>query len=882
MHYRISFILVTFICLFGFALAGKAQDANTDESSKPVILYSGTPKKYEIADIKVEGVKNYEDYVLIGLSGLSVGQSISVPGDEITSAIKRYWRHGLFSNVKITAEKIEDGKVWLKISLTQRPRISEIRYHGVKKSERQDLEARLGLVKGSQITPNLVDRAKTLIKRYFDDKGFKNAEVIISQKDDISNENQVIVDVNIDKKEKIKVHEITIVGNKAIKTSKLKRVMKKTNEKGKLLNLFRTKKFINEKYEEDKQLIIDKYNELGYRDAVIVTDSVTPYDDKTVNVYMEIDEGDKYYLRNVTWVGNTLYPSEQLNYLLRMKKGDVYNQKLLNERLSTDEDAIGNLYYNNGYLFYNLDPVEINIDGDSIDLEMRIYEGRQATINKIKINGNDRLYENVVRRELRTRPGQLFSRDDLMRSMREIQQMGHFDAENIHPDIQPDPMNGTVDIAYDLVSKANDQVEFSAGWGQTGIIGKLSLKFTNFSLANLLHPGDNYRGILPQGDGQTLTVSGQTNAKYYQSYSISFFDPWFGGKRPNSFSISAFYSRQTDISSRYYNDSYYNNYYNSMYSGYGGYGMYNYGNYNNYENYYDPDKSIQMWGLSVGWGKRLKWPDDYFTLSAELAYQRYILKDWQYFPVTNGKCNNISLNLTLARSSIDNPLFPRQGSEFSLSAQITPPYSLFDGRNYKGYYTSTGSITQDNRNKLYNWVEYHKWKFKAKTYTALMDYQAHPKCLVLMSRIEFGLLGHYNKYKKSPFETFDVGGDGMTGYSSYATESVALRGYENSSLTPYGREGYAYTRLGIELRYPLMLETSTNIYVLGFLEAGNAWNDINKFNPFDLKRSAGVGVRIFLPMIGMMGIDWAYGFDKVFGSSSAGGSHFHFVLGQEF
>lgn len=882
MHYRISFILVTFICLFGFVLAGRAQDANTDESSKPVILYSGTPKKYEIADIKVEGVKNYEDYVLIGLSGLSVGQSISVPGDEITSAIKRYWRHGLFSNVKITAEKIEDGKVWLKISLTQRPRISDIRYHGVKKSERQDLETRLGLVKGSQITPNLVDRAKTLIKRYFDDKGFKNAEVIISQKDDIANENQVIVDVNIDKKEKIKVHEITITGNKAIKTSKLKRVMKKTNEKGKLLNLFRTKKFINEKYEEDKQLIIDKYNELGYRDAVIVTDSVTPYDDKTVNVYIDIDEGDKYYLRNVTWVGNTLYPAEQLDYLLRMKKGDVYNQKLLNERLSTDEDAIGNLYYNNGYLFYNLDPVEINIDGDSIDLEMRIYEGRQATINKIKINGNDRLYENVVRRELRTRPGQLFSRDDLMRSMREIQQMGHFDPENIHPDIQPDPMNGTVDIAYDLVSKANDQVEFSAGWGQTGIIGKLSLKFTNFSLANLLHPGENYRGILPQGDGQTLTVSGQTNAKYYQSYSISFFDPWFGGKRPNSFSISAFYSRQTDISSRYYNDSYYNNYYNSMYSGYGGYGMYNYGNYNNYENYYDPDKSIQMWGLSVGWGKRLKWPDDYFTLSAELSYQRYILKDWQYFPVTNGKCNNISLNLTLARSSIDNPLFPRQGSEFSLSAQITPPYSLFDGRDYKGYYTSTGAITQDNRNKLYNWVEYHKWKFKAKTYTALMDYQAHPKCLVLMSRVEFGLLGHYNKYKKSPFETFDVGGDGMTGYSSYATESIALRGYENSSLTPYGREGYAYTRLGIELRYPLMLETSTNIYVLGFLEAGNAWNDINKFNPFDLKRSAGVGVRIFLPMIGMMGIDWAYGFDKVFGSSSAGGSNFHFVLGQEF
>lgn len=880
MHYRISFIFVTFICLSCFALPGMAQNADTDESSKPVILYSGTPKKYEIADIKVDGVKNYEDYVLIGLSGLSVGQTISVPGDEITGAIKRYWRHGLFSNVSITAEKVEGNKIWLKISLTQRPRISDIRYHGVKKSEREDLQTKLGLVKGSQITPNLVDRAKVLIKRYFDDKGFKNAEIIISQKDDPNNENQVLVDVDIDKKEKVKVHKITIVGNEAIKTSKLKRVMKKTNEKGKLLNLFRTKKFVNEKYEEDKQLIIDKYNELGYRDARIVKDSVSRYDDKTVDVYIELEEGDKYYLRNVSWVGNTLYPSEQLNYLLRMKKGDVYNQKLLNERLNTDDDAIGNLYYNNGYLFYSLEPVEVNIDNDSIDLEMRIYEGRQATINKVKINGNDRLYENVVRRELRTRPGELFSREDLMRSMREIQQMGHFDPENIKPDIQPDPINGTVDIGYDLVSKANDQVEFSAGWGQTGIIGKLSLKFTNFSLANLLHPGENYRGILPQGDGQTLTISGQTNARYYQQYSISFFDPWFGGKRPNSFSLSAFYSRQTDISSNYYNSSYYNNYYNNYYSGLGGYGSYNYGNYyNNYENYYDPDKSIQMWGLAAGWGKRLKWPDDYFTLSAELSYQRYILKDWQYFPVTNGKCNDLSINLTLARSSVDNPIYPRQGSEFSLSAQLTPPYSLFDGKDYAAY----NQYNQDDVNKMHQWVEYHKWKFKSKMYLPLLNPMTVKKTPVLMTRVEFGLLGHYNKYKKSPFGTFDVGGDGMTGYSSYATESIALRGYENSSLTPYrGQEGYAYTRVGVELRYPLMLETSTNIYVLGFLEAGNAWHDVKNFNPFDLKRSAGFGVRIFLPMIGLMGIDWAYGFDSVLGDKSAGGSRFHFILGQEF
>lgn len=878
MQYRYSFIFVAFICLFCFTAPAVAQDVEAttnDETPKPVILYSGTPKKYEIADIAVEGVTNYEDYVLIGLSGLSKGQTITVPGEEITQAIKRYWRHGLFSNVQITAEKIVDDKIYLKIKLAQRPRISDIRYSGVKKSERQDLEARLGLVKGSQITPNLIDRAKTLIKRYFDDKGFKNADVTIAQKDDPTNENQVLVDVIIDKKEKVKVNKITIAGNEAIKTSKLKRVMKKTNEKGKLLNLFRTKKFVNENYEADKQRIVDKYNELGYRDARIITDSVTNYDNRTVDVFIEVEEGDKYYLRNITWVGNTLYPSDQLNYLLRMKKGDVYNQKLLEERISTDEDAIGNLYYNNGYLFYNLDPVEVNIVGDSIDLEMRIFEGRQATINKIKINGNDRLYENVVRRELRTRPGALFSREDLMRSMREIQQMGHFDPENISPDIQPDQVNGTVDIAYDLVSKANDQVEFSAGWGQTGIIGKLSLKFTNFSIGNLVKKTDNYRGILPQGDGQTLTISGQTNADYYQSYSISFFDPWFGGKRPNSFSVSAYFSLQTDISSRYYNSAYMNNMYNSYYGGYyGGYGSYS--GYNNYENYYDPDKSIKMFGLSLGWGKRLKWPDDYFTLSAELSYQKYILSEWLYFPVTDGNCNNISLGITLSRSSIDNPIFPRNGSEFTFSVHATPPYSLFDGVDYGKYNLNS----QDDVNKMHKWVEYHKWKFKSKTYTALSGAKKTP---VIMTRVEYGLLGHYNKNKKSPFETFDVGGDGMTGYSSYATESIALRGYENSSLTPNRSSmGYAYSRLGLELRYPLMLEPTTSIYVSGFLEAGNAWSDISKFNPFDLKRSAGVGVRIFLPMIGMMGIDWAYGFDKVFGSKQYSGSQLHFILGQEF
>ena len=885
MQNRFSLLLLIAACLSSAPMGGYAQDNNTTEQSdKPVILYNGTPKKYEIADIKVSGVKNYEDYVLIGISGLAVGQTITVPGDDITSAVKRYWRHGLFSDVKITADKIVDNKIYLSIQLTQRPRITDIVIHGVKKSEREDLQAKLGMAKGTQVTPNLIDRAKILIKKHFDEKGFKNAEVNIIEREDPENKEQVYVDVNIDKKAKVKVHQITIDGNEVLTDKKLKRVMKKTNEKGKLINLFRAKKFINERYEEDKQKIIDKYNELGYRDAQIVVDSVSPYDEKTVDVYMKIYEGQKYYLRDITWVGNTVYPSDLLNEQLRMKRGDVYNQKLLNDRISNDEDAIGNNYYNRGYVFYRLDPVEVNIDGDSIDLEMRITEGPQASISHVRINGNDRLYENIVRRELRTRPGDLFSKEALERSYREIAQMGHFNPENIKPDVQPNFQDGTVDINWGLESKANDQVEFSAGWGQTGIIGKLSLKFTNFSFANLFRKNDNYRGILPQGDGQTLTISGQTNGRYYQSYSVSFFDPWFGGKRPNSFSVSAFYSIQTDVSSQYYNSAYMNNYYN-MLSGYGYYG--GYGNYyDNYESYYDPDKSIKMFGVSVGWGKRLRWPDDYFTLSAELSYQRFMLKDWSYLYIklnngqymNTGNCNNLSLNLTLSRNSTDNPIFPRYGSEFSASLQITPPYSLFSKKDYSTY----GKDNYHDAASMYKWIEYHKWKFKSKIYIPLMDPITVKRTPVLMGRVEFGLLGHYNKYKKSPFETFDVGGDGMTGYSSYATESIALRGYENSSLTPYGSEGYAYTRLGLELRYPLMLETSTSIYALTFVEAGNAWHDVNKFNPFELKRSAGVGVRIFLPMIGMMGIDWAYGFDKIMGSSQYGGSQFHFILGQEF
>ena len=559
---KVCFLTGLFFCLLFSApltaqISAVSGEAPVDTVYNPVVDYGSMPRKYEIADITVSGATdNYEDFVIIGYSGLTVGDEIEIPGDAITNAVKRFWKQGLFSDIAISITKIAGNKVWLNIALQQRPRISEVNYIGIKKSEREELEQRLGLIKGNQITPNLVDRAKLLIKRYYDEKGFKNAEVSIYQKDDLSHENQVIVDIEIDKKDKIKIHKIYFSGNKVLSDRKLRRTMKKTSQRKYLPTLFRPKKFVPERYAADLELIIGKYNELGYRDAVILSDSVVPYNDKTVDIYIDVEEGDQYFIRNINWVGNTVYTTDQLNRVLRMEPGDVYNQKLLTERTSTDEDAIANIYMDNGYLFFRLDPIENNVVNDSIDLELSIFEGPQATINKVTITGNDRLYEHVVRRELRTLPGELFNRSELMRSMREIMQTGHFNPETMDVKPEPDYENGTVDLTYVLESKANDQVELSAGWGQTGIIGRLSLKFTNFSIKNLFNP-KTYKGIIPQGDGQTLTLSVQTNARYYQSYSMSFFEPWFGGKRPNSLSFSIYYSKSTALSTSFYNDNYY-------------------------------------------------------------------------------------------------------------------------------------------------------------------------------------------------------------------------------------------------------------------------------------------------------------------------------------
>lgn len=876
MKYKLLLIFAAVAMVFGNNV--KAAEQN-DTIYNPTIIFSGMPKKYEIAGLRVEGLQNYEDYIVIGYSGLSIGDVVEIPGDDITNAAKRFWRQGLFSKIQIRVEKIYGNKAWLVFDLRQQPRISKINYTGCKKGEKEELEQRLSLMPGNQITQNIVNRAKEIITAFFKQKGFGNVTVDIRLTPDLSKENEMIVDINVNKNEKVKVHKIYIAGNDVLSDNKIQRVMKKTNEKKKLVNLFRQKKFVESDYENDLDLIIKKYNELGYRDARIVSDSVAQYNEKQVDVYIEVEEGKQYFISDITWAGNTVYPSSTLDNILGIKPGDVYNQTLLNKRTTEDEDAVANLYMNNGYLFFQLVPIESKIEGDSIALEMRVMEGPQARINSIVINGNDRLYEKVIRRELHVKPGELFSKDDLMRSAREIAQTGHFDPENM--DIRPEPNNenGTVDLIFNLTSKNSDQVELSAGWGQTGVIGKVSLKFTNFSLKNLFNTS-SYKGIIPQGEGQTFTISAQTNAKYYQAYSLSFLDPWFGGKRPNSLSVSAYYSRQTGVNSQFYNNNMNSWLYGGgYYPGYGGYYPSSY--YDDYyqssiENAYDPNKYLQMAGISLGFGKRLKWPDNYFTFMAQLSYNWYKLKNWEYlYYMQNGTSNAFVLGLSFARNSIDNPIYTRSGSQFSLDLNITPPMSLFINKDWKAL-AEKGTV--EAKKEMYRWIEYWKLKFKARTYTPLTDPNGK-WTLVLMTRADIGLLGSYNKYLKSPFETFYVGGDGMSGSYGYAQETVALRGYDNGSLTQQ-RDGYAYTRFCMELHFPFLLQPSTTIYGLAFIEGGNAWMDLKDFSPFDIKRSAGAGVRIYLPMVGLMGIDWAYGFDKVY--NKKGGSHIHFILGQEF
>uniref|UniRef100_UPI00356A761C BamA/OMP85 family outer membrane protein n=1 Tax=Draconibacterium sp. TaxID=1965318 RepID=UPI00356A761C len=793
----------------------------------------------------------------------------------------------------------------LDIYLQERPRLGDVNFYGVSKSEKDDITEKVLLLRGSQITDHQVNSAERTIMNIFHGKGFLNTEVNIVQRDDTTQNNSVILDIYVDKKEKVKVNNIDIEGNEAISDVTLERAMKKTNEKS-LRNFFKTKKFLQEEYDKDQANLIDKYNEKGYRDAIIVEDSIYQVEvgrknKPRVNIDIDVEEGDKYYFGDIRWVGNTVYPSDYLDLVLGIKKGDVFNQKILDKRLFDNEEGLNNLYLDRGYLFFDLDPVEVNVNGDTINYEMRIIEGEQATINEVRIVGNTKTHEHVARRELRTYPGDLFSKTLLMRSYRELAQLGHFDPEAINPDVQPHPEDGTVDIEYQLQEKANDQIELSGGWGAGMFVGSVGLKFANFSVRNIFNK-EAWRP-LPTGDGQTLSLRYQTSGKYYRTVSLSFIEPWLGGKKPNSFSVSLSHSRINYSANRYtqsYNPYGYGSSYGYSPYGYGGYGGYSpygsgyspygYGGYNsypqyqyNYESENDNEDDDQIWettALALGYGYRLSWPDDYFTVYHELSLEHYNLRNMGsmfYFMAdengqVNGTFNNLSFKTVFGRSSVDNPLYSRRGSNLSLALKMTPPYSLINGKDY-----SDESITNEER---YKWIEYHKWLLKGDWYTPLTN-PSGDHTLVLRTALEMGFLGYFDSGRKSPFEGFIVGGSGMSGYNIYGTDYIALRGYKDYSLSPRNGSNM-YSKFTTELRFPITLKPSATIYALAFMEAGNAGISFQNYVPFKLHRSAGVGVRIFLPMFGLMGIDWGYGFDEVPGVADAAGSQFHFVIGQQF
>jgi outer membrane protein insertion porin family len=803
-----------------------------DYSSLQVMDYSNA-RDYEIADVTVSGVEFLQPQVLISISGLQVGDKITVPGERTTKVVQKFWDQGLFSDVKLTAVKIEKGKIWLDIYLKEQPRLSRLELEGLKKGESQDLIEKINLRNGSQITADVLNNTERIIKEHFIDKGFYNTEIQIKQTPDTTRGNSVRMTVYVRKNERVKIEDIHFVGNKVFSETRLRRVMKNTKKID--INIFKPSKYIKNDFKEDKEKLLTFYNKNGYRDAKLRKDSVIILNDKRIMLYIFLEEGEKYFFRDIKWIGNTVYPAEVLNAYLGIKRGDVFDETILEERLNSDEDAVSSLYLDNGYLFFSVDPVEIKIEDDSIDFEMRIYEGKQATINDVIIKGNTKTNEHVVRREIRTKPGDLFDRSLLIRTVRELAQLGHFDPENIVPNPIPNPAEGTVDLEYNLVERANDQLEISGGWGANMLVGTIGLRFSNFSARNILNP-KAWRPI-PTGDGQTLSIRAQSNGKYYRAYNLSFIEPWFGGKKPNSLVVS-FYHTITN---------------NSLYW------------------YESGDKSFKISGASVGMGRRLMWPDDFFTMYNEISIQQYELDNWTgYFLFSDGTSKNFSFNTTFARKSVDQLIYPRRGSTFSLSLQLTPPYSLFNDRDYT-------NLTDQEK---YKWIEYHKWKFLADWYTTLAGN------LVLATKAQFGYLGHYNnQIGPSPFEGFDVGGDGMSGYNIYGYETIALRGYENSSLTPRVngmKAGNVYSKLTLELRYPITLNPSATVFVLGFLEGGDAWYSIDQFNPFIIKRSAGFGLRAFLPMFGLLGIDWGYGFDAVPGQPDANRNQFHFTIGQQF
>jgi outer membrane protein insertion porin family len=799
--------------------------------------------EYIIGGVTVSGIRYLDLNALIGISGLRVGQEITIPGDAVTNAVKKLWQQGLFSDVRITIQSKRADTVFLDIALQERPRLSSVKLNGIRNGEATDLLEKINLPVGSQITSYILNNTEKIIKDHYVDKGFLNTTVDFVQKDDPDQPNNVILNINIDKNEKVKIGELKFIGNEYFTDSKLRHQMKGTKQKN--LNFFKPSKFIKTKFEEDKEKLNTFYNDNGFKDFTILSDSLYKISDDRIGLQLRIDEGDQYFLRKVDWVGNSVYRAEDLNKVFNVDKGSVYNQSLILDRLngtSGAQDAVNNLYLDYGYLFSHLTPVESKIEGDSVDLEVRIYEGDQAYINNVMITGNTRTNEHIARRELYTLPGDLFSKDKILRSIRQLGVLGHFDPEKINPTPISDPINGTVDLLYKLEERANDQFEISGGWGAGMLVGTVGVRFNNFAMRHFfdLKEWKPY----PSGDGQSLSIRAQSNGRIYSSYNISFVEPWLGGKKPNSFSVSLYRSVMTNGTKK------------------GEQGR----------------QSMIIDGASIGLGKRLKWPDDFFSIYGELNYEKYSLNNYSYyrFLFENGQSNLFSVTARLTRfSTSPNLIYPRNGSSFTLSLQITPPYSLLSGKNM-------ADATDEEK---YKWIEFHKWTFKSDYYYPL----SKDDKLVLNARFSFGYLGYYNKdIGPSPFENFYLGGDGMTGYSFYGREVIALRGYTNGSLTPTDSKtgspaGNIYSKITFELRYPLSLSQQATIYALTFLESGRAWYSLKEYNPFKMNRSAGIGLRANLPMFGLLGIDWGYGFDPVpSGDSNANKSQFHFVIGQQF
>ncbi len=841
MNFRKLYITALLCLCSAFAFG---QEAN---SSNGVVVNYEKPTTYVVGGIDVEGVKYLSKDQLKALTGLKEGQRVKVPSEEMTAIVKRIWLQRYFEDVALSIDSLVPTRdtAYFKLVLQERPRVSKWSFKGVKSGEQSDLQEKLSLRRGSELSEYGIKTNIGIIKNYYKEKGFQNCEVDILQERDTVIKNAVRVTFDVKKGQKVKIKLIEFDGVTSVKEGKLVKAMKNTRDM-RLRNFFSSKKYKEKEYDNDKKAMIEALNEAGFRDAKIVSDSMYYIEPNRLAIKFKIDEGKRYYFRNITWTGNSLYTEQELNDILKIKKGDVYDVVNMNKRLNGDPKKqfmdVGTMYRDLGYLFFNVIPVELNIVGDSVDVEMRMVEGKPATFNNIIITGNTITNEKIVRRQIFTKPGYLYSQSMFERSVREISSMGHFDPEHaMDPSkgytLIPNQMTNTVDVSYNVMEKPNSQLELSGGWGGYSFVGTVGVSFNNFSIRRMFDKSA-WRPV-PLGDAQTLSLRFQTNGTYYTAASVSFMEPWLFGKKPTSFSLSGYYTRQT----------------------------------NSYYFYQNPDEYFEVYGVAASLGSRLKWPDNYFVLYHELSWQAYNLHKWGYnFLFSTGQSNNLSYKMTLARNSTDQQIFPRQGSDFTFSVQLTPPYSLFRDKNL-----NYGSMSDQEH---YKWIEYHKWTFKGALYTKIVG------DLVLMARAQFGYLGSYNKkWGYSPFEGYQVGGDGMSGYNTYGSEIIALRGYENYSLTPRDPNGvycgHIYDKFTIELRYPLVLQPSSTIFALLFLEGGNCWEKIEKFNPFEIKRSAGVGLRVMLPMVGLLGIDWGWGFDPILNKERSG-SQFHFVIGQQF